>query len=131
MFQLVEDKADISECQRQLERMISNALSQILRRDIGFPGETIRNANIQTDGQYWFHTRDQHEGTPRRINWFGSTKAKGNLHITVEINTPYEGRVGQTSGYFVRDTETGQRFLAHSGRVGGGTAGVGKDEYLT
>ncbi|MBL8370856.1 MAG: hypothetical protein JNK28_05660 [Burkholderiaceae bacterium] len=52
------------------------------------------------------------------------------MQISVEINTAYEGRNDQVAGFFARDNTTGSIYLLHSGRVGGGTKGVGKSAFL-
>src|SRR5258706_8626207 len=51
------------------------------------------------------------------------------LSITCEINPPKEGIDRRCAGLFVRD-ESGEVFLAHSGKVGGGRAGIGKGAFL-
>jgi len=67
---------------------------------------------------------------PRRLNWFGLLRDTADLQISVEINTAYEGRNDQVAGFFARDNDTGSIYLLHSGRVGGGTKGVGKAAFL-
>ncbi|NUG81490.1 hypothetical protein HUN33_15760 [Acinetobacter bereziniae] len=67
---------------------------------------------------------------PRRLNWFGLVSDSQSLDISVEINTVYEGRNDRIAGFFARDSETGSIYLMHSGRVGGGTEGVGKEAFL-
>ena len=52
------------------------------------------------------------------------------MQISVEINTAYEGRNDQVAGFFARNNDTGSVYLLHSGRVGGGTKGVGKSAFL-
>jgi hypothetical protein len=52
------------------------------------------------------------------------------LQITVEINVAYSGRNDQVAGFFAHDSDTGGVYLLHSGRVGGGTTGVGKSAFL-
>ncbi len=51
------------------------------------------------------------------------------LSITCEINPPKEGINRRCAGLFVRD-ESGEFFLAHSGKVGGGRVGIGKSAFL-
>lgn len=131
MLKLVESPREIAACQRQLEHLIQARLRVRSQRNIGYPSGTVFGATVWADREYWYHTRDQRdEGTPRRLNWFGLFRTKHNLQITVEINVPFEGRNDQAAGYFVRDPRTNDTFLAHSGRVGGGTPGVGKTGFL-
>ncbi len=51
------------------------------------------------------------------------------LSLTCEINPPREGKNRQCAAVFVR-SNNGTIYLAHSGRVGGGRAGVGKASFL-
>jgi len=50
------------------------------------------------------------------------------LSITVETNSPYEGVNRRIGGVFVRDDE-GRVYIAHSGKVGGGRPGIGKEAF--
>ena len=90
------------------------------------------NAEAFTNGRYWFRSAD-HTGrrvaNPRRLNWFGRYSDHPGTGITVEINVAYEGHNAQAAGFFARDSDKGQIYLLHSGRVGGGTKGVGKNSF--
>jgi hypothetical protein len=133
MLSLLESKKEIADAQRKLEATIRRAFKSTMVRDIGHPGGTVHNANISTYHQYWYRSAD-HDGhndaNPRRLNWFGLFRERGNLQITVEINTPYESRNDQVAGFFGRDSDTGLVYLFHSGRVGGGMKGVGRTGFL-
>jgi hypothetical protein len=50
------------------------------------------------------------------------------LSIAVETNSPYEGVNRRIGGVFVRDDE-GRAYIAHSGKVGGGRPGIGKEAF--
>ncbi len=93
------------------------ALPKRSHRDIGYPSDTLRDAPISSDGTHWYHTREHRDGRRRWLNWFGFLAAKRGLQISVEINVPVQGRDDMVSGFFVRDSQTGRTFLAHSGRV--------------
>jgi len=51
------------------------------------------------------------------------------LGITVEINPPHQGINNRLGGAFVTDS-SGQLYLGHSGRVGGGRKGIGQRAFL-
>jgi hypothetical protein len=133
MFSLIESKKEIAKAQRTLETAIHRDLKKKAVKNIGYPGGTTFDAEVHTDGTYWFYSSD-HDGAdlpnPRRLNWFGLFKKDTGLQISVEINTTYEGRNNQVAGFFARDNGTGSIYLMHSGRVGGGTKGVGKAAFL-
>ncbi len=131
MFVFVEDRREIAEAQRMLAETLRAALPNRTTRDIGYPSDTVLGAQIWTDGSYWFRTvRHGDAARPRVLNWFGRTKPTGALHIAVEVNTPIEGRDDMVAGFFAKDSETGTIYLFHSGRVGGGKKGVGKESFL-
>jgi hypothetical protein len=69
------------------------------------------------ENRYWcaFGTREPVEGQ--------------SLSIVCEINIPFEGINRRVAGVFARD-EGGRVCLLHSGKVGGGKAGVGKETFL-
>ena len=131
MFSLLESKKEIATAQRKLEASIARDFTKRAVKNIGYPGGTTYNANVYTDGQYWFYSEDYRTSTtPRRLNWFGLFSKNTDLQISVEINTAYAGRNDQVAGFFARHNDTGSTYLLHSGRVGGGTKGVGKSAFL-
>lgn len=133
MLILIESKEEITKAQRKLEVTIRRDFKKRAVKNIGYPGGTERNASVVTDGTYW-HWSSDYTGAvtpnPRRLNWFGLFRADSDLQISVEINTAYKGRNDQVAGFFARDIDTGSIYLLHSGRVGGGTKGIGKSAFL-
>jgi hypothetical protein len=133
MFSLLESKEEIAKAQRKLEVTIRRDFNSTVVKNIGYPGGTTFNANVNTDRHHWFWSKDHdaaRKPNPRRLNWFGLFRESADLEISVEINTPYDGRNGQVAGFFARDTDTGGIYLLHSGRVGGAKKGVGKGTFL-
>lgn len=132
MLHYLETRSEIAQAQKKLEATLRRAFSQTAIKDIGYPGGRERNARVASDGRHWFWTGNSGEtNTPRRLNWFGILGRRPGVPITVEVNVPYKGRNNQASGFFARDSTSGITYLLHSGRVGGGAAGVGKDKFLT
>lgn len=133
MFSLIESKEEIAKAQRKLEATIRRDFKSKTIKNIGYPGGTTFDAKVFTDGNYWYWSSDYDDANipnPRRLNWFGLFREDTDLHITVEINIAYEGRNDQIAGFFARDNDTGVIYLLHSGRIGGGTKGVGKTIFL-
>jgi hypothetical protein len=66
--------------------------------------------------------------------WFGfgnnDPNGKGFGSIAAQISFHHEGKGRQRSGVFARDNSNGTIHVAHSGNVGGGKAGVGKNAFL-
>ncbi|MDV2080484.1 hypothetical protein [Marinobacter xestospongiae] len=132
MFILLEKKQEISEAHATLKATVKKSFVKSDVRNIGYPGGTTYDAKVYTNGDYWFWSSKLKEETPnpRQLNWFGVYEPAGGLQISVEINTPFSGANQQVSGYFARNPDDGQVYLMHSGRVGGGTKGVGKSAFL-
>lgn len=132
MFLLLEDRADIARAQSALETTIKRAFRQITTRRIGWAGGGLENAELMTDGEYWFWSADHDvdDRIARRLNWFGRISDGRGVSIAVEINTPYQGRENRVAGFFAKSTETGRVYLFHSARVGGGGKGVKKDALV-
>lgn len=133
MFSFVESKEEIAKAQRKLEATIQREFKRKVLKNIGYPGGTTYDAKVFTDGTYWFWSSNADDSdipNPRRLNWFGLFRDDVDLQISVEVNTAYEGRNDQVAGFFARDNDTGSIYLMHSGRVGGGTKGVGKAAFL-
>jgi hypothetical protein len=132
MFVFLESRREIAKAHAALEATLRREFPQRATKDIGYPGGRVRGARVYTDGRYWFYSQD-HSGrqisNPRSLNWFGLLSERPGVGITVEINTTYEGRNDQTAGFFARDTKSGIIYLLHSGRVGGGTKGVGMNAF--
>jgi hypothetical protein len=130
---LLESKTDITKAQSKLEATMARAFQHRAKRNIGYPAGTTLDANVFTNEKVWYWSADLRQSdvpNPRRLNWFGLYTTKSDLQITVEINTSYSGRNDQIAGFFARDDDRGTEYLLHSGRVGGGTRGVGKSAFL-
>jgi len=133
MFTLIESREEIAKLQQKLESTIRRDFKKRVVKNIGYPGGTEHNASVYTDGSYWYWSsgrRSSKDKIPRFLNWFGLFDSVNDLQISVEINTPFIGRTRQVAGYFARDSDTGSIYLFHSGRVAGGTKGVGKNAFL-
>jgi hypothetical protein len=133
MFSLIESKEEIAKAQHRLEAAICRDFKTKAVKNIGYPGGTTFDAKVFTNGSYWYYSSDYYGKNipnPRRLNWFGLFRGDADLQISVEINTAYEGRNDQVAGFFARDNDTSSIYLMHSGRVGGGTEGVGKAAFL-
>ena len=134
MLQLIEATGEKAKAQERLETRLKDGLKDEGILNVGFPGGNddvpIYSAS---DGRLWAGfkgpvRRDKH---PRFWNAFGVFKRGANSQtITVEINIERSGNSGRIAGFFARDTETGEIFLMHSGKVGGGQKGVGRTAFL-
>lgn len=133
MLIILTDKGDIRAAQATLEKTIRKEFRQRKISNIGYSGGMRRDVGIFSDGIYWCMSenhRSKETASPRRLNWFGKMLDKRDQEITVETNTTYAGRNDRIAGFFARDTETDTTYLLHSGKIGGGRKGVGRNAFL-
>lgn len=90
-----------------------------------------RQITVHHNGRYWFGSIPPNEDdlTPRYWNPLGEYRANGNLQIAVELNVRTDSNSKRVSGFFAKDTQTGQVYLMHDGGVGGGRKGSAKPRF--
>ena len=102
-------------------------------RDITYPAGREPNAEVWTNGRYWYRHAflDTPETrTPRTLNWFGMM-VPGTLRITVEVNVVPEDTTGRAKGFLAQGNNAGSIYLMHTGDVGGGAPGIGERAFRT
>jgi len=82
-------------------------------------------------GLWWYSDFAGKKYKERYWNVFGLENPieKNNLNIACEINMPLKGINLRTAGLWAIDADK-QFYLLHSGKIGGGTKGVGKGLFL-
>jgi hypothetical protein len=134
MLSLLGGAAKKKAAQGMLERNLKSALTRQGVRNIGFPGGNVDLPLYSTgEGELWaaFGGPTKDSAVQRYWNAFGVYQPdKGPQSIAVEINIPTDSNGAQVAGFFAEDSETGDIFLMHSGRVGGGRPGIGKSAFL-
>lgn len=131
MYVYLESKAEIAKAQKTLEATIRSEFSSRLVKDIGWPGGRMSSKAVHASDGWWFFPEPRPDNRiPQCLNWFGRHGEGPGVQIAVEINVPFEGRHDSIGGFFARHVDTGRVNLFHSGRVGGGAKGVGKEPFL-
>lgn len=134
MLHLVENTKDKKAAQSALERNLKSALERQGTRNIGFPGGNVDQAVFSAgEGKLWvaFSGPSKDSAVPRFWNAFGVYRPDRPAQtITVEMNIPIDSNTARVAGFFAEDTDTGDIFLMHSGKVGGGRPGIGKSAFL-
>jgi hypothetical protein len=134
MLTLVESTADKKSAQRALERNLRSSLKRQGTHNIGHPGGNFDDEVYSNGaGTLWAALGKTFEenAITRYWNGFGVFDPdRRRQEIAVEINIPAESNTAQIAGFFARDTGTGDTFLLHSGKVGGGRPGIGKSAFL-
>lgn len=134
MFIALSKRQEVADAQKQLKEAL---YSQLPARDrsytIGFQGGNMEVANLRANGSIWcILDKTSDDSAARYWNAFGlseSLKVSVSNVIVVEINVPISGYNGNVAGLFARD-ENGNTWLLHSGKIGGGRKGVGKEAFL-
>lgn len=138
MLSLIDDRNVIKSAQDRLSAALKEALPQIENCKVGFQGDSFDVA-VQTlgNGSLYYAAKSPQiysrsfGGALRYWNAFGIfRKGISNQNILVEINIPEEGDNAQVSGFFARDTSSGDIYLMHTGKIGGGRKGIGKNAFL-
>jgi hypothetical protein len=134
MFILVENNRQKRAAQTALERNLKRVLKRQGMRNIGHPGGNFDEVLYSRGaGTLWAAVGRLSDEDAIARYWNGFGVYWPNMHhqdIVVEINVPIERNTAQIAGFFARDSETGQVFLMHTGKVGGGQSGIGKKNFL-
>ena len=134
MLAVIHDAKAKRVAQATLEKNLKAALEREGRKNIGFPGGNFdRTIYSAGDKKLWcaFSYEPKEYAVARYWNGFGIYNTDRPAQtIVVEINIPTNSNSAVVAGFFAEDSETGDIFLMHSGRIGGGRAGIGKAAFL-
>ncbi len=134
MLTLIQESKSKKAAQATLVRNLKAALTRQGTRNIGFPGGNFdQTVYSDGDGQFWvaFGGLTEDAAVPRYSNAFGIYEPDRPAQtITVEINIAIGSNTAKVAGFFAEDGDTGDVFLMHSGKVGGGRPGIGKSPFL-
>ena len=100
-------------------------------RHIGWQGGNVKGEVFWlSDHKIWF-LLDRHKGESRY--WFliglQNPEDRSVLQITCEVNAPIEGVNRMCAGVFLKD-DRNNIYMGHSGKIGGGRKGIGKNEFI-
>ena len=131
----IEDEKEIRRAYRRIEDRLTKATVPF-DCIIGYPGGH-RSARIRWNNQLGFWASfiggqtSPRSGAKRIMLWVGTGRPQnsGNLDITCELNVPLGGRNLRYACVLARDVK-GDVYICHSGKIGGGTKGVGKTAFL-
>lgn len=134
MLTIITDKHSNRKYQELLKEKLSESLKDNIDTTIGFPSGNYQT-NVIHNSQIWYNSYEINEDGKTRRYWNGfglskSIKTKKSLDISVEINIPFTGVNRQVSGFFAKDESTGEIFLMHRGKIGGGRKGIGKNAFI-
>ncbi len=120
---------EIASALNALEHKLSQG-SQPLRRKIGYRGGGgVYTVYWRPHEGFWAAIDPYHKGRHWCVYGTMDPTQETLLTIVCEVNPPVEGIRRQCAGAFLRDA-SGRIYLAHSGRIGGGRPGIGKEEFV-
>jgi len=129
MLTALTTKSEIGMAQSLLQKALRATLNKSTTEQLGYQGGSVE-AQIYYHDRMWFSGQPlPEESVPRYWNAFGlGVPTTGPPNIVVEINPPLSGYTRQVAGLYARG---GQRlYMLHTGKIGGGKKGIGKDAFL-
>lgn len=133
MLFAIADRVEVREAFNKLAKNLRRRTRPI-ERHIGYQGggDTL-DAHWSSTLGFWHVLTDELPAAKNRF-WcaFGvdDPTESSSLSITLEINPPISGTNRRIAGAFVQDRETRDIYYAHSGKIGGGRKGIGKESFL-
>ncbi|MEP0814857.1 MAG: hypothetical protein HRF49_09375 [bacterium] len=124
------DESEIQEAYKIYDKAV-NGCGEKVKNRIGHPGGvTDVSVAWHPDQKFWSFF-DAHRCENRFWCCFGidNPKHKFDLDISCEINIPFKGINRRIAGVFAKTT-FGNIALLHSGKLGGGRAGIGREAFL-
>ena len=127
---VLTDQKEIQEAYRVYDNVV-NGSGENVRAVIGRRGKST-DVSLAWHPEHGIWSYFNPNRNPNRF-WccYGTEnpKLKRNLNITCQINIPIKGVDRGIAGAFARSTD-GKILLLHSGKVGGGRTGIGKEAFL-
>lgn len=134
MFVAIENLEKIEKYQADFSSKLEGMFSKTVSARLGYRNGVTESCKVlYKEGFWWSYDVVEGEGVePEERHWNGfgvdATKS-GSLNIVVEINFPLEGINRRVAGCFAQD-EYGDIYIMHSGKIGGGGKGIGKDNFI-
>lgn len=129
-FTAIIDRVEIVKAFKRFAQAVKNG-SQPISRMLGWQGNST-NATVYWQPNYSLWTAVDPDGFVENRYWnaFGidDPNKTQTLGITCEINFPRDGINRRVAGAFAKNA-LGQTIVVHSGKVGGGRAGIGKNAF--
>lgn len=130
MLRVIEDGKTIAACQAVLAKAVRSRATKSKPHVVGYPGgASSATIHFIPSLDFWmaFEKASNRYFNPCGV---GDPFAVATPAPHLEINFPLKGIDRRIGGTFLED-ENGVRYVAHSGKVGGGTKGVSLTNFLT
>jgi len=137
MFTAIKSKRQIQSAQREfLDRIFASLPIVDGQFTIGHQGNNFHIDDLRSNGIVWFgYFKHDDAKVPRFWNGFGLSRElsiSGSNSIATEANVALDGKhpkAKSVAALFAKD-ERGKKVLIHTGKLGGGKKGVGKEAFL-
>lgn len=128
MLRAITDKTRVARLHAAYVTRMKHSLGQRSQLTIGFKGET-RTMMASHNSEVWFTTQPS-QNSNRYWDAYGlRPDSHRSNNIVVEINVPVIGINRTVSALYAEDPNSGEVFLLHRGKVGGGRPGIGKNAF--
>lgn len=138
MLTALSDPKAIRQAQDRFEKRLRTGATRY-KRKLGWHGGGLPEPVVvywHPKHKFWAHAAPRESSATNR-SWFvfGTQDPKqvtASLTLSCEINVPNEGVNRRVAGAFVSNPQNMKSpiFVAHSGKLGGGRKGVGKEAFL-
>jgi hypothetical protein len=129
IFRVVEDVRKIKELQAKFENALKSYQTEEIRVTIGHPGKSFpRTVYWSPRLDLWMYFELISGSRYWNVFGVGKPKANSSVPIACEINIPLKGIDMRVAGAFATDG-TQDEILVHSGKIGGGRKGIGKQLF--
>ena len=124
MWDVVTDQRKIRMVRNKLIDRMSSFVTDEVSTRITTRGGTVEATALWSDHlQMWWYWD---EGPTQYWHPFHVQKPNSTTSVLVEINFPIQGYNPRIGGAVLRDSQSKEYIIAHSGRIGGGRPGIGQ-----
>jgi hypothetical protein len=132
-MRVVINKSEVSKLHKKLVAQLREFETERIRVFTGHKGENfIKKVSYSAELNIWWDMGDTVEGNSGRRYWNAFGIGKPDIerldNIICEINYPVEGVNKRVAANWV--VEGNDALLVHSGKIGGGRAGIGKNGFI-
>jgi len=129
VLRVIEAADAVELCQEQMRAAVDAVTTQKQSQLVGFPGGTQEATIHYVQSLDFWMTFKLIENRYWNCGGLGYPFKGGSPAPSVEINPPLSGIDRRMAGAFLED-EDGVVYVAHNGKIGGGTKGVSKTNFL-
>jgi hypothetical protein len=131
MLKILDNESDIKKAQRQFLKKFEHFIDEKILVKVGHLGASYeKEVSWASKQRIWLLSETISGRGSRYWNAFGTEKPikSSNVSIICEINFPLSGIDRRIGGAFAKNS-SGEIFVVHRGKIGGGRKGIGKSLF--